>query len=76
MAGIKELPVWARILIGEPTSDARNTRNPVRESDICREAAGFLAEFDQALFEDREPGCLSQKDGGAPVWLCAARHDS
>ncbi|HVO62897.1 MAG TPA: hypothetical protein VMT53_18350 [Terriglobales bacterium] len=47
MAGIKELPVWARILIGEPTSDARNAANPDRESDIAKEVPEILAERDK-----------------------------
>lgn len=67
MAGIEELPVWARILIGDPTSAARNTRNPVRESASCREVAGILDEFDQALLEELRARMLKSKNGGAPV---------
>lgn len=71
MVEIKELPVWARILIGDPTSAARNTRNAGRESDVCREVAEILAEFDRALFEEPRARMLkSKRRRGASLTLC------
>ena len=49
MTGIKELPLWARILIGDKTLDSGNTRNSDHEDDIAREVAEISAECDKPL---------------------------
>jgi len=55
MAGIKELPLWARILLGDKTAGSQDRRNFDRESAIAREAAEIPAECHNAFLLEGQP---------------------
>lgn len=55
MTAIKELPLWAQILISDKKTSSHDRRSPVSESGTAGEVAEIMAELDRVFLSDARP---------------------
>ena len=55
MTPIKELPLWAQILVSDKETSSQDRRNAISESGIAGEVAEIMAELDRVILSDVPP---------------------
>ena len=55
MTAIKELPLWAQILMSDKKTSSHDRRSSAGKSSIAGEVVEIMAELDRVLLNDAQP---------------------